>query len=95
MELNRRVFFKILGATGASVVAVKGKARAWESKAPPDRSPLNPSLNRLNLKADRLFTDCFVHVDIIFFKTIIQSDPADPHKYPFFSSRLTNRQYIG
>ncbi len=36
MELSRRNFFKILGVTGASVVAVKGKARAWESKAPPD-----------------------------------------------------------
>lgn len=36
MELNRRSFFKILGASGASVVALKGKANAWESKAPPD-----------------------------------------------------------
>lgn len=36
MELNRRSFFKILGATGASVAVGKGKAHAWESKAPPD-----------------------------------------------------------
>jgi formate dehydrogenase beta subunit len=36
MELNRRSFFKILGAAGASITAVKAKAHAWESKAPPD-----------------------------------------------------------
>jgi formate dehydrogenase beta subunit len=36
MELNRRSFFKVLGAAGASITAVKAKAHAWESKAPPD-----------------------------------------------------------
>lgn len=37
MELNRRGFFKVMGATSALLSAGMGKARAaWVSKAPPD-----------------------------------------------------------
>ncbi|MFZ2631975.1 MAG: hydrogenase 2 operon protein HybA [Desulfosalsimonadaceae bacterium] len=36
MDLNRRNFFKIIGAAGALITMGKGKAQAWESKAPPD-----------------------------------------------------------
>ena len=36
MELNRRGFLKIIGAAGAALTVVPDKARAWQSKAPPD-----------------------------------------------------------
>ena len=36
MEMNRRGFFKVMGAAGASVVTPAASAHAWESKAPPD-----------------------------------------------------------
>ncbi len=37
MELSRRGFFKVMGASGAALAATPGKAKAtWKSKAPPD-----------------------------------------------------------
>jgi formate dehydrogenase iron-sulfur subunit len=37
MELSRRSFFKFMGATGASVIALPSSVHAaWKSKAPPD-----------------------------------------------------------
>jgi formate dehydrogenase iron-sulfur subunit len=36
MDLSRRGFFKIMGATGAGLVATNQPAAAWESRAPED-----------------------------------------------------------
>ncbi len=36
MQLNRRNFFKFMGAAGASTAALSSSAEAWQSKAPPD-----------------------------------------------------------
>lgn len=36
MQINRRSFFKVIGAAGTSAAALPSSAHAWESKAPPD-----------------------------------------------------------
>jgi formate dehydrogenase beta subunit len=46
MKVDRRQFFKIFGGAGVLLTGIKGKAGAWESKAPPDPFGCLVDLNR-------------------------------------------------